>query len=32
MKLLNDIGVDRVMFEPDYPHSTSLYPGVRDSS
>jgi predicted TIM-barrel fold metal-dependent hydrolase len=29
-KLLHDIGVDRVMFETDYPHPTSLYPGVQD--
>jgi predicted TIM-barrel fold metal-dependent hydrolase len=30
MKLLEEIGVDRVMFETDYPHPTSLYPGVQD--
>lgn len=29
-KLLEEIGVDRVMFETDYPHPTSLYPGVQD--
>ena len=29
-KLLDDIGVDRLMFETDYPHPTSLYPGVQD--
>src|SRR5262245_45223974 len=29
-KLLHEIGVDRVMFETDYPHPTSLYPGVQD--
>jgi len=28
-KMLLDIGVDRVMFETDYPHPTSLYPGVQ---
>jgi predicted TIM-barrel fold metal-dependent hydrolase len=28
--LLDVIGVDRVMFETDYPHPTSLYPGVQD--
>ena len=28
--MLEDIGVDRVMFETDYPHPTSLYPGVQD--
>ncbi|MDR2856275.1 MAG: amidohydrolase [Novosphingobium sp.] len=28
--LLEEIGVDRVMFETDYPHPTSLYPGVQD--
>jgi len=29
MKLLEEIGVDRVMFETDYPHPTSLYPDVQ---
>jgi uncharacterized protein len=28
--MLAEIGVDRVMFETDYPHPTSLYPGVQD--
>lgn len=28
--LLDVIGVDKVMFETDYPHPTSLYPGVQD--
>jgi len=28
--MLGEIGVDRVMFETDYPHPTSLYPGVQD--
>jgi predicted TIM-barrel fold metal-dependent hydrolase len=28
--MLHEIGVDRVMFETDYPHPTSLYPGVQD--
>jgi predicted TIM-barrel fold metal-dependent hydrolase len=28
--MLEAIGVDRVMFETDYPHPTSLYPGVQD--
>jgi predicted TIM-barrel fold metal-dependent hydrolase len=28
--LLEEIGVDRVMFETDFPHPTSLYPGVQD--
>ena len=26
---LQEIGVDRVMFETDFPHPTSLYPGVQ---
>jgi len=30
MKLLDEIGTDRLMFETDYPHPTSLYPGVQD--
>jgi predicted TIM-barrel fold metal-dependent hydrolase len=29
-KLLDDIGVDKLLFETDYPHPTSLYPGVQD--
>ena len=29
-KLLDDIGADRLLFETDYPHPTSLYPGVQD--
>jgi predicted TIM-barrel fold metal-dependent hydrolase len=28
--MLGEIGVDRIMFETDYPHPTSLYPGVQD--
>ncbi len=28
--MLEAIGIDRVMFETDYPHPTSLYPGVQD--
>jgi predicted TIM-barrel fold metal-dependent hydrolase len=28
--MLEEIGVDRVMFETDFPHPTSLYPGVQD--
>ncbi len=28
--LLEDVGVDNVMFETDFPHPTSLYPGVQD--
>lgn len=28
--LLEIIGVDNVMFETDFPHPTSLYPGVQD--
>jgi predicted TIM-barrel fold metal-dependent hydrolase len=28
--MLHEIGVDRVMFETDFPHPTSLYPGVQD--
>jgi uncharacterized protein len=27
--MLQEIGVDRVMFETDFPHPTSLYPGVH---
>lgn len=30
MKLLDEIGVDRIMFETDYPHPTSLYPDVQE--
>jgi predicted TIM-barrel fold metal-dependent hydrolase len=26
---LETIGVDKVMFETDFPHPTSLYPGVQ---
>jgi predicted TIM-barrel fold metal-dependent hydrolase len=29
-KLLDTIGADRLLFETDYPHPTSLYPGVQD--
>lgn len=29
-KLLDVLGVDKVMFETDFPHPTSLYPGVQD--
>jgi len=29
-KLLDVIGADRLLFETDYPHPTSLYPGVQD--
>jgi predicted TIM-barrel fold metal-dependent hydrolase len=28
--MLGEIGVDRVMFETDFPHPTSLYPGVQE--
>jgi uncharacterized protein len=28
--LLEEIGVDKVMFETDFPHPTSLYPGVQE--
>jgi len=28
--MLHEIGVERLMFETDYPHPTSLYPGVQD--
>jgi uncharacterized protein len=28
--MLEEIGLDRVMFETDFPHPTSLYPGVQD--
>lgn len=28
--MLNEIGIDRVLFETDFPHPTSLYPGVQD--
>jgi len=30
MKLLDVVGVDKVLFETDFPHPTSLYPGVQD--
>jgi predicted TIM-barrel fold metal-dependent hydrolase len=29
-QLLETIGVDKVLFETDFPHPTSLYPGVQD--
>jgi predicted TIM-barrel fold metal-dependent hydrolase len=29
-KLLDEIGADKLLFETDYPHPTSLYPGVQD--
>ena len=28
--MLEEIGFDRVMFETDFPHPTSLYPGVQE--
>ncbi|MDE2302059.1 MAG: amidohydrolase [Sphingomonadales bacterium] len=28
--MLDAIGADKIMFETDYPHPTSLYPGVQD--
>ena len=28
--MLEEIGFDRIMFETDFPHPTSLYPGVQD--
>ncbi|HEX4377898.1 MAG TPA: amidohydrolase family protein [Steroidobacteraceae bacterium] len=28
--MLNEIGTDRLLFETDFPHPTSLYPGVQD--
>jgi predicted TIM-barrel fold metal-dependent hydrolase len=28
--MLDEIGVDRMLFETDFPHPTSLYPGVQD--
>jgi len=28
--MLEEIGTDKVMFQTDYPHPTSLYPGVQD--
>jgi len=28
--MLEEIGVERVLFETDFPHPTSLYPGVQD--
>lgn len=30
MHMLDAIGADRLMFETDFPHPTSLYPGVQD--
>jgi predicted TIM-barrel fold metal-dependent hydrolase len=29
-QLLETLGVDKVLFETDYPHPTSLYPGVQE--
>ena len=29
-QLLETTGVDKVLFETDYPHPTSLYPGVQE--
>jgi predicted TIM-barrel fold metal-dependent hydrolase len=29
-RLLDVLGVEKVLFETDYPHPTSLYPGVQD--
>ena len=29
-KMLDEIGADRLMFETDFPHPTSLYPGVQE--
>jgi predicted TIM-barrel fold metal-dependent hydrolase len=29
-RMLDLVGVDRVLFETDYPHNTSLYPNVQD--
>ena len=29
-KMLDEIGVDKLMFETDFPHPTSLYPGVQE--
>jgi predicted TIM-barrel fold metal-dependent hydrolase len=29
-KLLDEIGADKLLFETDFPHPTSLYPGVQD--
>jgi predicted TIM-barrel fold metal-dependent hydrolase len=29
-KMLDEIGIDRLMFETDFPHPTSLYPGVQE--
>jgi predicted TIM-barrel fold metal-dependent hydrolase len=29
-KLLETLGVDKVLFETDFPHPTSLYPGVQE--
>lgn len=30
LKLLDTLGADKVLFETDFPHPTSLYPGVQD--
>jgi predicted TIM-barrel fold metal-dependent hydrolase len=27
---LDEIGMDRILFETDYPHPTSLFPGVQE--
>ena len=29
-KMLEEIGYDRVMFETDFPHPTSIYPGIQE--
>ena len=29
-RMLDEIGADKLLFETDYPHPTSLYPGVQD--
>ena len=28
--MLEEIGFDRVMFETDFPHPTSIYPGIQE--
>ncbi len=30
LKMMDAIGADKLLFETDYPHPTSLYPGVQD--
>jgi predicted TIM-barrel fold metal-dependent hydrolase len=30
LKLLDVLGVNKVLFETDFPHPTSLYPGVQE--